>query len=76
MLNLLGPDTPAASQDQGTPLPAPTPRSQLHWYGKAELRPGRKLGHLNGTAESPEALASLIAELESSEARWLREMAK
>jgi len=31
------------------------PRIKLHLYGKKEPRPGRKMGHLNALAESPEA---------------------
>lgn len=29
---------------------------RLHWYGKAESRPGRKLGHVNYCGASPDAL--------------------
>jgi phosphoribosylaminoimidazole carboxylase (NCAIR synthetase) len=28
---------------------------RLHWYGKSELRPGRKMGHINTFAKSPDA---------------------
>lgn len=32
------------------------PRAKLHLYGKAEARPGRKMGHVCVLAEAPEAL--------------------
>jgi 5-(carboxyamino)imidazole ribonucleotide synthase len=32
---------------------------RLHWYGKSERRPGRKMGHINTFAKSPEAALKL-----------------
>ena len=53
MLNLLGEKTP----HQWLP-PAGT---ILHWYGKTESRPGRKMGHLNNLDSTPnKALATLL----------------
>ena len=49
MVNLIG-----QSQDQ-----AEIPRhllSRLHWYGKLENRPGRKMGHLNDLGSNAQAL--------------------
>ena len=53
MVNLLGelwetgvPDWSAALQD---------PAVKLHLYGKADAKPGRKMGHLTVVADSPEA---------------------
>ena len=58
MLNLLGdvwdagePNWTAALED---------PRVKLHLYGKAEPRPGRKMGHLTGTAGSGPEAARLV----------------
>ena len=58
MLNLLGdvwdtgePNWTAALED---------PRVKLHLYGKAEPRPGRKRGHLTGTADSGPEAARLV----------------
>ena len=58
MLNLLGdvwdagePNWTAALED---------PRVKLHLYGKAEPRPGRKMGHLTGTADSGPEAARLV----------------
>ncbi len=42
MQNLVGPEG-AAMWDAALADPASVP----HWYGKAEVRPGRKLGHVN-----------------------------
>ncbi len=33
---------------------------KLHWYGKNENRPGRKMGHINALATSPEKALSLV----------------
>ncbi len=65
MLNLLGdlwfrgeggPVTPA--WDAVLALPG----THLHLYGKAEARPGRKMGHLNITAATPEAAHAVAVE--------------
>ena len=58
MLNLLG---DLWFTDEGGPTPPPwdrvlaLPGTHLHLYGKTEARHGRKMGHLNITAETPEA---------------------
>jgi len=61
MLNLLGDLWPAVA-DGGVPAWAAVlalPGAHLHLYGKAEARPGRKMGHLNFTAATlAEAQAS------------------
>lgn len=33
---------------------------RIHLYGKAEARPGRKMGHLSATAATPEEAAALV----------------
>ena len=59
MLNLLG-----ASDAQGQPdLTALKPLFEMddahvHWYGKAEVRPFRKMGHLTLCADDPAMLAA------------------
>ncbi|MFB6127543.1 MAG: 5-(carboxyamino)imidazole ribonucleotide synthase [Halolamina sp.] len=48
---------PAELRDVGSALSAP--QTHLHWYGKAEVRPLRKMGHVTATAapdQSPEEL--------------------
>lgn len=57
MLNLLG---DLWFSDEGGPTPPAwdrvlaLPGTHLHLYGKADARHGRKMGHLNITAETPE----------------------
>lgn len=63
MLNLVG--GPAKPR-----LPVATAGANLHWYGKTEFRPGRKLGHLNARRESVDELPRAIAELEAIESDW------
>ncbi len=55
MLNLLGdlwPEGGAPAWDQVLALPG----THLHLYGKLSARPGRKMGHLNITGTTPEAV--------------------
>ena len=63
MANLLGdawadgePDWPAALADG---------RVKLHLYGKSQPRPGRKMGHLVATADTPDAARSAVLEARS-----------
>jgi 5-(carboxyamino)imidazole ribonucleotide synthase len=63
MLNLMGdlwfaqPGAPA--QEPDWPAVQALPGARLHLYGKAEARPGRKMGHLTCTAaDAPTALAT------------------
>lgn len=38
-------------------------QAYVHWYGKSEVRPGRKMGHVTLTAPSVEALEASVAAL-------------
>jgi 5-(carboxyamino)imidazole ribonucleotide synthase len=61
MLNLLG----DLWRDKGAPdwsRVLALPGAHLHLYGKAQARPGRKMGHLTLTAASPDAAAALARE--------------
>ncbi len=69
MLNLLG---TAESTEPASLAVELDRRTHLHWYGKTELRPGRKLGHLNGRAESPDEIDELMEELQKFERCWAR----
>jgi 5-(carboxyamino)imidazole ribonucleotide synthase len=53
MLNLLGDLWPAGGQPDWASVLA-LPGAHLHLYGKAEARPGRKMGHLTLTAATAE----------------------
>ncbi|MEO7717918.1 MAG: 5-(carboxyamino)imidazole ribonucleotide synthase [Capsulimonas sp.] len=59
MANLLGDIWPASGEPDWAAACA-IPGVKLHLYGKAEARPGRKMGHLNAAAETPEAAAELV----------------
>ncbi len=51
MVNILGQETPEATQnlvDQAITIPG----ASLHWYGKSESRPQRKMGHVTVTGET------------------------
>jgi len=47
MVNLLG-------KSKKKPDLTYSARGHLHWYGKDENRPGRKMGHINLTGSSPD----------------------
>jgi 5-(carboxyamino)imidazole ribonucleotide synthase len=46
MVNLLGDSDPKGQAHF-------TPKTFVHWYGKADSRPGRKMGHINSLGTSP-----------------------
>lgn len=48
MVNLLG------SQKIKEPSWTLAPDAHLHWYGKKEIRPGRKMGHINTVGTTPD----------------------
>jgi 5-(carboxyamino)imidazole ribonucleotide synthase len=78
MGNLLGP-AGVELDSASAPLPVPGPELQLHWYGKRDIRGGRKLGHLNGIAASRDALGPVVAAMRENRASWersLRELAE
>lgn len=55
MVNLLGDKKPSTTWDV-------SPETYVHWYGKTESRPGRKMGHINALGTTPEkALQTALA---------------
>ncbi|MFG6467655.1 5-(carboxyamino)imidazole ribonucleotide synthase [Roseateles sp. BYS87W] len=65
MLNLLGDLWFPAGDDARTPpwdRVLALPGTHLHLYGKAEARRGRKMGHLNITADTPDAARAVARE--------------
>ncbi len=73
MLNLLGPDLISFPGNSHL-LPQPGVRTHLHWYGKSEIRPRRKLGHLNGNVFEKDQMKNLFKELESSRRKWMDDL--
>ncbi len=58
MANLLGDLWEGGEPQWGQALA--TPEVKLHLYGKAEARPGRKMGHINAVADSAEEAVRLV----------------
>jgi 5-(carboxyamino)imidazole ribonucleotide synthase len=71
MLNLIGPGDGNADA-----VPQPSARTSLHWYGKEEVRSGRKMGHLNGQVKNTTELPGLLDEMKSVDRRWMDEVLK
>ncbi len=67
MVNLLGELWDGGDPDFSTALD--DPHASLHLYGKSEARPGRKMGHLTVTADSPGAALTRALELRTTLAR-------
>ena len=57
MINLLGDVWKRGEPNWGAALALPGVK--LHLYGKKDVRPGRKMGHLNCVAETPAAALEL-----------------
>lgn len=69
MVNLLGFETAHANyQDQRDRL-GEIPGATVHWYGKAESKPGRKLGHVTVLLDDPNHAAA-VAIAQQVEALW------
>ncbi len=67
MVNILGQETAEATQELVDKSITITGAS-LHWYGKSESRPQRKMGHVTVTGETLQEIAELLkplVELES-----------
>lgn len=67
MVNLLGyEDSESEYLDQREAI-AQIPGSHVHWYGKPEVRPGRKLGHVTVCTDSTkrEQLVAIAQKIES-----------
>jgi 5-(carboxyamino)imidazole ribonucleotide synthase len=54
MANLMGDDAGTVLGRAGVVDALATPDTALHLYGKAEARPGRKMGHLTALGATPE----------------------
>lgn len=67
MVNLLGDLWEGGDPDWAAVLDEPN--AKLHLYGKAEARPGRKMGHLTVTAPGTTAATARALELRDAAAR-------
>lgn len=68
MQNLLGPA--GVFSKENPPQPTGNRDVRVHWYAKAGISPGRKLGHLNVTAMSGTDKADALSSLKAAHARW------
>ena len=75
MVNLLGPSFPV-SRERAQVRPVPGPRGHLHWYSKRDIRPERKVGHLNGSVKEVAELPDLLQELKGSAEAWVELLAE
>lgn len=48
----------------------------LHWYGKKEIRPLRKVGHLNTVFSNPQSLGEQWKKMENFERVWFQKIKK
>ena len=62
--NILGDvDEPEPAELSGTVAVLESPRASLHWYGKREVRPLRKMGHVTVVGDDNEELLTHAREL-------------
>lgn len=69
MRNLLGPWTMTSKTTCPAPQEPPPEGTALTWYGKREVSPGRKMGHLTGRASSLPAATELLQAMAAYETR-------
>ncbi|MDP5017000.1 5-(carboxyamino)imidazole ribonucleotide synthase [Anabaena sp. UHCC 0187] len=67
MVNLLGYETSQSDYQKQRQQLANIPQATVHWYGKTEARPGRKLGHITVLLEQDNrnAVKNIIHKIES-----------
>ncbi|MDX2243193.1 MAG: 5-(carboxyamino)imidazole ribonucleotide synthase [Leptolyngbyaceae cyanobacterium bins.302] len=73
MVNLLGYESSLSDYSAQRRQLAALPRTQVHWYGKSESRPGRKLGHVTtllNDQPSQTLQHQAIALIHQSESIW------
>jgi 5-(carboxyamino)imidazole ribonucleotide synthase len=72
MVNLLGFETTQSDYSEKRQQLANFPNAKVHWYGKAEAKPGRKLGHVTVLLESADR-ESAIAVAQQIESIWYQD---
>ncbi len=70
MVNLLGYENSHSDYQAKRLSLAQIPQAHLHWYGKTESRPGRKLGHVTVLLKQPFPQAQLMAIAREVESIW------
>jgi 5-(carboxyamino)imidazole ribonucleotide synthase len=65
MVNLLGLENPVNDYREKRTELSKIPHSFLHWYSKAESRPGRKLGHINVLLDAETNAQDMIDKIET-----------
>ncbi|MBN8554707.1 MAG: 5-(carboxyamino)imidazole ribonucleotide synthase [Deltaproteobacteria bacterium] len=76
MLNLIGPahlksEKPAKIPDLNL---KEFSNMHLYWYGKSELRAGRKMGHIHFSAKSLDEFNTALENLKKIEAKWIESL--
>lgn len=66
MVNLIGKKSAVASP----PEVMTSSGIHLHWYGKRDTRPGRKMGHLTAIAPSEAELKNRLEKMREIESKW------
>jgi 5-(carboxyamino)imidazole ribonucleotide synthase len=67
MVNLLGYETAESDYLGKRQQLAEVPNAYVHWYGKTQSRPGRKLGHVTVLLDEPNEAQALLQQVET---RW------
>ena len=71
MANLLG-QPGAGDFRRALPAALEGPGARIHWYGKAEAKPGRKMGHLNVVGRPGEPIAEATVRTKAARAAFYR----
>lgn len=71
MANLLG-QPGAGDYRRGLSAALNDPSIRFHWYGKAEAKPGRKMGHLNVAGIHPEAVKDVVERAKAARAAFYK----
>ncbi len=67
MINILGPEDFVGAVKAFT---FASPLARVYWYGKKEMRPGRKMGHINLWGERREDVEALLTQIQAQLNRW------
>jgi 5-(carboxyamino)imidazole ribonucleotide synthase len=73
MQNLLGPPEVSCLEEEVSP-PFPLPSMHLYWYGKENVLPWRKLGHLNAVGTNPSEVEKILEDLKRVDEAWMAQV--